>query len=196
MYIKLADFIAGRNEFVMLYDDKGKPAFVIERDRLENSNNHLIQEYVLDDKDLKCKQLFNKHFRSYYGEYKDPERKRKTTGGKEPYIMLMTKEIQELRKKFIENKINNHNEIIGYLINLSEYMEWGTGKLIDKRQRLKKKQLPLKYKDLLGVSGYSKTKFENILKVMKDYKLLWYSEEENKGYFISTIYFKKGKRGS
>jgi hypothetical protein len=36
------------------------------------------------------------------------------------------------------------------------------------------------------------------MKIMKDYRLLWYSDEneENKGYFISQIYFKKGKRGS
>ena len=55
MYVKLADFIAGRTDFVILYDDKNNPAFVLERDKMQNSNNHLIQEYVLDDKDKKYK---------------------------------------------------------------------------------------------------------------------------------------------
>lgn len=195
MYTKLADFMAGRLGFVMLYDEYGKPAFLLEMDKLSNSNTHLIQEYALDGDDSTYRALINKYIRNYYGEYKEPDRKPKGTGGKKPYVMLMTKNIQELRKKFIEDKISNYNEIIGYLINLSEHMDWNTGKLIDKRQRLKKKQLPLKYNDLIDISGYSKAKFENIFKVMKNYKLLWYSEEENKGYFISTIYFKKGKKG-
>ena len=93
MYVKLADFIAGRTDFVILYDDKNNPAFVLERDKMQNSNNHLIQEYVLDDKDKKYKALFNKYYRNYYGEYKDPERKRKTTGGKKPYVMVMLDEV-------------------------------------------------------------------------------------------------------
>lgn len=171
---------------------------MLERDKMQNSNNHLIQEYVLDDKDKKYKALFNKYYRNYYGEYKDPERKRKTTGGKKPYVMVMLDEIKELKKQLKKDGIKNYNEIVGALINFSEYMEWNTGKLIDTRQRLKKKRLPLKYNDLFEISGYSKGKFENMMKIMKDYRLLWYSDEnkENKGYFISQIYFKKGKRGS
>lgn len=198
MYVKLADFIAGRTDFVILYDDKNNPAFVLERDKMQNSNNHLIQEYVLDDKDKKYKALFNKYYRNYYGEYKDPERKRKTTGGKKPYVMVMLNEIKELKKQLKRDGIKNYNEVVGALIDFSEYMEWNTGKLIDTRQRLKKKRLPLKYNDLFEISGYSKGKFENMMKIMKDYRLLWYSDEnkENKGYFISQIYFKKGKRGS
>lgn len=198
MYREMADFVAGRTDSVMLYDDKGNPAYIIERHDLGYSENKLYQEYVLDDKDKSFRELFNKFHRDYHGGYKDPDRKRKSVGGKKPYVMLMTKEIQALRESFVEDKVKNYNEIIGCLINFSEYMEWGTGKLIDKRQKLKKKQIPLKYKDLLEISSYSKGKFESMMKIMKDYKLLWHSDEneENKGYFISQEYFKKGKRGS
>lgn len=112
--------------------------------------------------------------------------------------MVMLNEIKELKKQLKRDGIKNYNEVVGALIDFSEYMEWNTGKLIDTRQRLKKKRLPLKYNDLFEISGYSKGKFENMMKIMKDYRLLWYSDEneENKGYFISQIYFKKGKRGS
>lgn len=198
---KVADFLAGRTNFLMLYDENGKPAIIKERDDFKDKNLQLHQEFILDDKDKKYKALWNKFHRNYFGEYKEPDAKPKSMGGKKPYVMVMSNEIKELKEQLKKKGVKNYNEIIGCLVDFSNYMEWGTGKLIDKRQRLKKKQLPLKYKDLLEISGYSRTKLDNMLRIMKENKLLWNSDgdktnEGSKGYFISQIYFKKGRKGS
>ncbi|GEM_PF-3437800 len=187
-------FIVGepKKDLLILYDKDGNPSFKIERVRLPNGCSK-YREVFLDYKysnDIP----WNEFPRNYYGEYQGSDKKSKSTGGKKPYVMLMTNEIKALKGKLKEDGVKNYNEIIGCLTDLSGFMEWSTGKLIDKRQRLKKKQTPLKYNDLLEISGYSKSKFENMMKLMKYYQLLWHSDdEENKGYFISQIYFKKGK---
>lgn len=105
----------------------------------------------------------------------------KNTGGKKSYIMLMTKELKKLKKSDVENKI----ELIGFLTYMSDYIEWGTGKLINKRTKK-----PLKYDDLLQISELNNRKLNTILADLKRLDLLEHTPE---GYFISQIIAKKGK---
>lgn len=191
---KVSDFYTGRTNFLMLYDENGSPAMVKERDDFKDKNTHLFQDFILDDKDKNYKALFNKYFRNYLGEYKEPDEKPKSMGGKKPYVMLMTEEV----KKLLEKNIKNADEVLGFLTILSGYMEFHTGKLIDKRQRLKKKQLPLQYTDLLKICKYSRTKLDKMIKTTKDYNLIYYekpTKDNEGGYFISTNIIKKGKKG-
>lgn len=106
--------------------------------------------------------------------------KPKNTGGKKPYLMLMIDEIEELR-----NEVKNVEELIGYVACLGKYIEWNTGKLINKRSKK-----PLKYIDLLQIYKCSNNKLNKMIKLMKDHDLLYYTDE---GYFISQRYIKKGK---
>jgi hypothetical protein len=99
----------------------------------------------------------------------------------------MVDEFEILREKGIENI----EELIGYVTSIGKYIEWGTGKLIDKRQRLKKKQVALKYDDLLEIYGCSRTKLGKMLKTMYDNEIITHT---NEGYFISSNFFKKGKK--
>lgn len=188
----IADFILGKHDLLILYDKNGKPAFKMDRSKT-NTNNQMISEVFLDDdynKDID----WNRYWRNYFGEYKEPDKKPKSTGGKKPYVMLMTKEVTEL----LEKNIKNADEVLGFLTILSGYMEFHSGKLIDKRQRLKKKQLPLQYNDLLEICKYSRTKLDKMIKITKDYNLIYYEKptKDNKGgYFISSNIIKKGKKG-
>jgi hypothetical protein len=191
---KVSDFYSGRTNFLMLYDENGKPAMIKERDDLKDKNAHLFQEFILDDSDKEYRALWNKYFRNYFGEYKEPDNKPKSMGGKKPYAMLMTEEVKNL----LEKNIKNVDEVLGFLTILSGYMEFHTGKLIDKRQRLKKKQLPLQYNDLLEVCKYSRTKLDKMLKTAKEYNLIYYEKplkDNSGGYFISSNIIKKGKKG-
>ncbi|MDP4117678.1 MAG: hypothetical protein Q8873_00595 [Bacillota bacterium] len=105
----------------------------------------------------------------------------KHTGGKKPYIMLMTSEIEKLYEK----DVPGIDEALGCILHLGRYVEWGTGKLIDPRSKE-----PLKYKDLRDIFKYSNKKLNGLLKTMKDNSLLSSTDE---GYFISTKLIKKGK---
>lgn len=105
----------------------------------------------------------------------------KNTGGKKPYIMIMVNEVKKLR----EQGVKNVEELIGYLVCLAEFVEWGTGRLINKRS---KKQL--KYDDLLKMFTCSHIKLNQILTDLKKYDLLTNNSE---GYFISGRFIKKGK---
>lgn len=108
----------------------------------------------------------------------------KNTGGKKPYVMLMIGELKKLKNS--EHKIKNLNEVIGCLTILSEFIEWNTGRLINKRSKKS-----LKYDDLLRELGYGENKFRGILKTLKDNDLLINKSE---GYFISNRLIKKGSK--
>jgi len=102
------------------------------------------------------------------------------TGGKSPYVKLMTEEIRRMQKE----GLNGREECLGVLLYLSDNIEWGTGRLINKRSKK-----PLQRADLSKVLGYSNEKLNRIIKNLKDNDLLAYSPE---GYFISSRLIQKG----
>lgn len=105
----------------------------------------------------------------------------KNTGGKKPYVMLMVEKLEELR----ESGTNNVEEAIGFLVLLSDNIEWHTGRLINKRSKKS-----LKYADLLSKYSNGKYRFEKLMKLLSDNNLL---EHKPEGYFISRHLIKKGK---
>lgn len=105
----------------------------------------------------------------------------KHTGGKKPYIMLMVEEIKKLK----EQRIDNIGDIVGCFVLLADNIEWGTGRLIHKRNKKS-----LKYKDLLENLPYGNNKLSKIISKLKEHDLL---SNNSEGYFISTKLFKKGK---
>ncbi len=105
----------------------------------------------------------------------------KNTGGKKPYLMVMTQEVEELRKAGVKNV----DELVGFLGSLGKYVEWSTGRLIHKRSKKR-----LKYKDFKTIFPYSNNKLNRILTDLREHDLLFNTEE---GYFISTRIIKKGK---
>ena len=104
----------------------------------------------------------------------------KHTGGKKPYVLLMVEQMDLLRN----SKINNIEELIGFLVCLSNNIEWHTGKLVHKRS---KKQL--KYTDLQKLFSGGKRKLDRVLADLKTHDLLFNTTE---GYFISNKLIKKG----
>lgn len=188
----ITDFILGKHDLLVLYDKNGNPAFKIDRSKTNANSQFIYEAFIVDDNNKD--KVWNKHWRNYFGEYVEPNKKRKSMGGKKPYVMLMTEEV----KKLLDKNIKNVDEVLGFLIILSGYMEFHTGKLIDKRQRLKKKQLPLQYSDLLEVCNYSRTKLDKMIKITKEHSLIYYekpTKDNEGGYFISSNIIKKGKKG-
>lgn len=122
--------------------------------------------------------------RTIYAFWHTPDsekgKKPKHTGGKKPYVMLMTQEIVELRKQGVPNV----EELIGFMVCLGRNVEWGTGKLVKGR-----KKTPIRYKDLLDMFSCGKRKLDRVLKQMQEYGLL---SNTNEGYFVSTKLIKKG----
>ncbi len=108
----------------------------------------------------------------------------KHTGGKKPYIMVMVDEIEKLKET---EGLKNAEELIGYLVSLSRYIEWSTGKLVKKRSKK-----PLKYSNLQAMFTCGNKKLNRILNQLKEHDLLFSTQE---GYFISRKFIKKGKGG-
>lgn len=105
----------------------------------------------------------------------------KHSGGKKPYVMLMVEEIDRLR----DEGVKNVEELLGFLVCLSRYVQWNTGKLIRRRSKR-----PLQYKDLSEMFSCGNRKLNRILKSLQENDLLYSTTE---GYFVSTRIIKKGK---
>jgi hypothetical protein len=147
---------------------------VLVRERLPNGIEHLTVSTANEGRLLLCEQ------------WKNPKKKPRSdtpkhTGGKKPYIMLMVDEVEKLRK----DGVKNVEELVGYLVCLGKFVEWNTGKLIQKRSKK-----PIRYKDLQGIFPCGNRKLNRILGELKEHDLLFGTEE---GYFISTRLIKKGK---
>lgn len=151
--------------------------FMISREIATNGYEH-ITEYIItsDDEKIEYRKFW---YNPKINEVKD--KKPKHTGGKKPYLMVMINEIEKLR----EQGVKNVEELIGYVACLGKYIEWNTGRLIHKRNKKS-----IQYKDLLEIYGCSKPKLNKMINLMKEHDILYYTEE---GYFISTVYIKKGK---
>jgi hypothetical protein len=104
----------------------------------------------------------------------------KHTGGKSPYIKLMTEEIRRLHKEGLQGR----EESLGTLLYLSDNVEWGTGRLVNKRSKK-----PLCRGDLIKMLGYGDQKLSRIVKSLKEHGLLTHTSE---GYFISPRLMRKG----
>jgi hypothetical protein len=111
-------------------------------------------------------------------EGKEPS---KHTGGRKSYVMLMTKQLRKLKKSEANNKL----ELIGFITYLSDYIEWGTGRLINKRTKK-----PLRYEDLSKITELNNRKLNSIIADLKRLYLLMHTVE---GYFLSPIIVKKGQ---
>lgn len=93
--------------------------------------------------------------------------------------MLMTEEIEKL-----QGKVDNPEELVGFIALLSRNIEWNTGKLIGVRNKNQ-----LKYADLLEIFK-SKRKLDRILNGLQEHGLLTNTKD---GYFVSRKLIKKGK---
>lgn len=120
-----------------------------------------------------------------YSFWNNPSKEKtspKSMGGKKPYVMLMVQKVTELQKQGIKNI----EEIIGFLVLLSDNIEWNTGRIINKRSKKS-----LKYIDLQNKHSGGKYKFEKTMKLLADNSLL---EHKPEGYFISSDLIKKGSK--
>lgn len=124
----------------------------------------------------------------YMDAWKNPVKSKskglpKHTGGKKPYLLLMSQEVMKLK----EQGITNVEELVGFLICVGSAgsIEWGTGRLVKKRSKR-----PLKYVDLENMFSGGRTKLNRILGELKEHDLLFYTQE---GYFVSTKIIKKGR---
>ena len=152
--------------------------FTITREKTSNGSEYI--RVLPENKTTEGMELYTFWYNPK-SENKDPSKKPKHTGGKKPYVMLMVDEMEDLKEKGVKNV----EELIGYVVSLSKYIEWHTGKLIHKRSKK-----PLKYKDLQQIYGCSNKKLNKMINLMKEHDLLYYTDE---GYFISSRFIKKGK---
>lgn len=161
---QLSKFINGEVNIVQLND-------VL----LSREKNNKGMEYI-HIKPTGCNDdLYTFWHNPYKNKPKDPNKPaRHTGGGKKAYVMVMLEKLKEI----------NDSEIVGDLVRLSEYIEWGTGRLIDKR-----KKTPLRFDDIKKIFKCSNGNLTKRINKMKDYNLL---EHKTEGYFISPDFIKKG----
>jgi len=165
---ELLDFLNGITNAVILGDT------VLSREIAPNGYQHLFLNTVEDNVNI---------FEVWYNPKQKNSNKGppKHTGGKKPYIMLMVDEVEKLRNQ----GVGNVEELIGYLVCLGKYIEWNTGRLVQKRSKK-----PLKYADLQKIFPCGNRKLNKILAELKEHDLLFGTKE---GYFVSTRFIKKGK---
>ena len=157
------------------------------RDITDNKCEYL-NLFVVDNVDGE-----EKDYDWYTGIWYNPNKKKpkdpnnpKGTGGKEPYVLIMQNRLIDLRKELREKGVKNVEEIIGYVFTLTQYIQWSTGKLVQKKRSKK----PLQYSDMVEIFNCSKPKLNKIINILKDNNLL---SSTNEGYFISQKFIKKGK---
>lgn len=113
------------------------------------------------------------------GKEKNSNQNPKHTGGKKPYAMVMLNELVSVLGKGVPI------ELIGYLVALAPYAEWGTGRLMCGRKKRK-----MQVADIEKVFRKSRRTTLNTLSTLKKHGLLSYTEE---GYFISGFLVRKGR---
>ncbi len=177
----LRDYYDGISN-VLVLDDRF--TFKTTRDVAPNGYEY-IEEYIIEKATGK-EYFFRKMWHNPKGNIVKDKTKSKNTGGKQPYLMLMVNEVENLKKKDLDNRL----DVIGFITLVGKNVEWNTGRLINVRSKKH-----LQYKDLLEITGCGKTKLDKIIKTMKDNNLLSYvrpSSAKQGGYFISSRIIKKG----
>lgn len=107
---------------------------------------------------------------------------RHTTGGKRPYIMLMQDKIHIVKDLSVEAS--------GLLLKLfcSGYVEWGTGRVIQKRPI--KAMTIKKMSDKFGIPIF---KIKTLIKELRENGVISY-DKTKRAYFIDREFAKKGGR--
>jgi hypothetical protein len=162
----IMDYLAGKRNVV-------KDEFVVSREKARDSE--LI--YISHPKIEKPVYTFW-HSRKQNGKSVTP----KHTGGKKPYVILMIDEIVKLMDSGLPA------EYAGYLLYLTPYIEWGTGRLVCGRKKRK-----MKHADLQKVFSRRRQEMLHILAGLKNHNLLTYTKE---GYFISRDIVKRGGKNA
>lgn len=104
----------------------------------------------------------------------------KSAGNKETYVMLMPNAIEGLSKK------NVSLEACGFLMKITDCIEWNTGKLIRKRDKV-----PMTFDMIAKHIKAGKLKTKSIIKELSESRVLFYVKSE-RAYFISPDYMRKG----
>ena len=129
--------------------------------------------YIIKHDDKETEYTLHEFWTSKLGQKLNMNKK--STGGKKPYVMLMTEALYN-------TNITPTN--IGYLIKLTHNIEWGTGRLIDRKTKK-----PLTGDSIASVLGTSSSTVDKLIKDLKQNNAI---RKESDGYFISTELFKKG----
>lgn len=156
-------FIRGETNVLIIGE-----GFVLTRDRMPKRD---IDYYVLKREDIIITE--------WYGNLGERYTKKKSSGGRKPYVMLMTEKLNSLMQG---GKVTV--EQIGYLTMLSSYIEWNTGRLIHKRSKKSITQ-----SDICEMFNISEKTWNRRLRELQDNNLMSFKED---GYFISAELFKKG----
>jgi hypothetical protein len=114
------------------------------------------------------------------GSFKTGNKVKKHTGGKPSYAKVYLNKLKQLKKIGIDA------ELPGYMIWLSDNIEWGTGSLYTGRGKNRK---PVQFKDLMSIWNTGRTKTSNIISRLKDSNLLTVTSN---GYQVSTDFMQKG----
>lgn len=104
--------------------------------------------------------------------------KKKNTGGRASYYMVMKKEVDRLLSLDVKP------EPLGYVWLLMPYIAWNTGLLV-----IGRKKRPLTFDDMAQIFKCSRKKTANIVNKLKEYGILLYGDD---GYMISRNLVKKG----
>lgn len=169
---KMRDFIDGTTDVMPIQDGS-----FLHRERAANGHHYMTLRVPNGEEDIVLEEWW-KNPKKPARKDKDPP---KHTGGKQPYVMLMTKEVEKLGNQGVKNVA----ELVGHLSLLGDYIEWNTGKLINRRTKK-----PLKYKEVQIIFTCGNKKLNRLLGDMKKYELLYSTDG---GYIISSRLIKKGK---
>jgi len=102
------------------------------------------------------------------------------TGGESAYVMLIDNMISKLRKKNISLNAS------GAILQLTNYLEWNTGRLYNKRNKIS-----LTKEMISKILKIGKQKTNNVLKELKELDVLYYNNKES-AYFMNMKYVRKG----
>ncbi len=105
-------------------------------------------------------------------------RQPKHIGGKQPYVMLMIRDLVRLMEAGMPPKY------AGYILYLVPYFEWGTGRLICGR-----KKRSMIFDDLVQVWGVSRVTCQRVVRALKEYGIISHTTD---GYYVSRKFAKKG----
>lgn len=164
------------NDYMHGNTDAAIVTVAILREPLENGVEHItIQSVGNDGKPVVLYEFWNSKKK---GPGKESAPKR--VGGKASYTKLMSEEIKRLHNEGLQGR----EESLGVLLFLSGNVEWGTGRLINKRSKK-----PLKYEDLEKLLGYSNKKMNRVIADLKRYGYMSHTAE---GYIVSNRIMQKG----
>jgi hypothetical protein len=108
---------------------------------------------------------------------KDPDNP-KSMGGRKPYVMLMVEKLD----KIVEQGMPL--EYCGYLVGLSNHINWNTG--LVKKKRSKK---AFGFEQLIDAWKVNERRGREIVKTLKQYNLL---SQDDDGYKVSADFMRKG----